>query len=1560
MPYSGADDSNLPEHVKKLPDKLRRQWVAVFNSALEQYGDEGKAHKIANGVVKKAQEATMYPLVDDGLPVNYENIEARRWKKDVIRVGTYKHPKGKWTLKVTPDRMDKWVANFKAMKEAGIRVPAPLDHSKKSIDNWGWVDDVWREGDVLKATFDIVHPDETEAAKIGTTIREVSVSINPFYVDGTGKAWGEAIEHIAPCTLPIVPGQGEFEPIAARRVDADTMDAFRSDETVAAEVAGGLETMAETHQLTNEDVWDYVEEYLSRVSEEESVDVLDAVMRGVDLFISKHPEYDDVISREDLRLVASGLLGENIEATDLPTQDPNDEDVDDVTHSEAVEDEVVKTIKSGEQLFQKFIGSTESPTVEDIKRFLEAEEPPVQASLDFIARISMTYPALEEPLAEFLIEYLASQDGLQARLDSKGNIDFGLDIGDLALPGGILLGGYLIFQWLAKEAKKAGQAVNDFMLGKLIKSWGLPKFVETAKEAVRVENKFVRDKLIKSRGLPKLLEGLDRDEAHKAFPGIGGWISPAENRLTGDNNKEFAWAEILTVGLAGAAIYGLLKALGPYKDKLREIGAEAGAVVAEMADDAVALLAGKHLSAQGVIVDVSGNVLTTPIQTTVAGLRLDESDTHDFDLGRVATLGAVGAGVGALLSILGPKLVKHLRIGPRFISFRALSKEGLAEILAEAAANGIEGVKVDEALNKVRIDFRQSYELSSMQDWWGSEISRPKPFTYSPFFPRPNKVKDWWNKHIYRPNASAFGPGGRLLPPERWVASPEALEIEKRIIREWKAAGSPPPSERTRNALDRVAKGVSAKITGGKAVAIGDIGEGGYPSFWDRVKKGLILGGIGAGAAIGIGMLSRVIRGKIKTLLDDYDLGYKGVFYEKDSAKVTGMNRVDAAVMVRAVKTNGGDAYLKSGGGGYYECVVTDMPGAWATYVARAEQSTPFYQFAGNIFLQGSPTAYDIDPDSGTRGVVKVKEEPHADEKAQIAGLLDWARKQGVPSRWDTAGHLLMGLVKFPIREGLNFLSWLRSLGQKYGHDWEHPKIIPMPGGRVYLEFPTQRAAKRAFKHFIGGGAMASIDKNTVIFTAQKSLRNVLDTGRFLLRQFQIDHTLGEVYCLRAWDWTYSDRADQELYAVAAKMSRVLEALVEKATSTKQGGGIWKRISRKGETWDALRLEREATDVINKIINDEKLNAYEVIRVIERVYKYLSFQYIGYVEAVLNKFYERARQWTRHAPKSILQKVRTTGPKPGEPPESSHAVTEKIDIDGVVVGQVIGTRRYECANKGFFVNTGNKPPDMSLGEYLADMVDKWIDEAGAEPIEAIPIVDGLINDFPEAASVLEAYKTIIRETSLRRFALREPADDEEWAPIACGVGEGDVISIWVSVNWSAGGVAEGASPNAFSAAVLRAVKGAGLTGLSVDSEQDGPRQTALVHGVADELVLPAALEGTIFNALKSAGYPVTGVEVIEEVAAFGLRYKYQPFQVLLRQADAEAPKKAKKILDNAGFSDTLVEGLRGDLLSISLRVGGRAEADLENHEDEIAAALDAGGLKTFDVIAIMKEETRDV
>lgn len=51
--FTGANDPKLPDHVKKLAQAKKTQWVAAFNATFEETdGDEGKAFAAANAVVK--------------------------------------------------------------------------------------------------------------------------------------------------------------------------------------------------------------------------------------------------------------------------------------------------------------------------------------------------------------------------------------------------------------------------------------------------------------------------------------------------------------------------------------------------------------------------------------------------------------------------------------------------------------------------------------------------------------------------------------------------------------------------------------------------------------------------------------------------------------------------------------------------------------------------------------------------------------------------------------------------------------------------------------------------------------------------------------------------------------------------------------------------------------------------------------------------------------------------------------------------------------------------------------------------------------------------------------------------------------------------------------------------------------------------------------------------------------------------------------------------------------------------------------------------------------------
>ncbi len=143
-----------------------------------------------------------------GAPAVAARIAPGRFEKELLRVGRWTHPARKFVLEVTRERLARWAESFKRMVKKGIRIPVPYGHSYDPRDNAGFVTGMRVEGDSLVGVLEIPRPED--AARMGSLVTDVSVSVNPAFSDGEGEAFGEVVEHVAITNYPVVPGQANF------------------------------------------------------------------------------------------------------------------------------------------------------------------------------------------------------------------------------------------------------------------------------------------------------------------------------------------------------------------------------------------------------------------------------------------------------------------------------------------------------------------------------------------------------------------------------------------------------------------------------------------------------------------------------------------------------------------------------------------------------------------------------------------------------------------------------------------------------------------------------------------------------------------------------------------------------------------------------------------------------------------------------------------------------------------------------------------------------------------------------------------------------------------------------------------------------------------------------------------------------------------------------------------------------------------------------------------------------------------------------------------------------
>lgn len=130
------------------------------------------------------------------------------FKKELLRVGKWRHPVTGGDVKVTRERLERIVESTRKYHAAGHKTAFPDGHTVSAKANMGHWGTPFIEGDRLYATVKV--EDEDALRKVGKTIQDVSVYLEPLVVPETGEQLVDVLTHVCATPVPVVGGQENF------------------------------------------------------------------------------------------------------------------------------------------------------------------------------------------------------------------------------------------------------------------------------------------------------------------------------------------------------------------------------------------------------------------------------------------------------------------------------------------------------------------------------------------------------------------------------------------------------------------------------------------------------------------------------------------------------------------------------------------------------------------------------------------------------------------------------------------------------------------------------------------------------------------------------------------------------------------------------------------------------------------------------------------------------------------------------------------------------------------------------------------------------------------------------------------------------------------------------------------------------------------------------------------------------------------------------------------------------------------------------------------------------
>jgi hypothetical protein len=148
-----------------------------------------------------------------------------RFRKELIRIGTYPHPSDpEKSFVVDQNRLAEWVTAF---ENSQTKIWVPHRHSMDTRDNAGWVEKLFVEDDALWAILRITDPATAESIRQGS-IADISLGVEFNFTDSGGTTWPEFIRHVALTLDPYITAQGPFVELSRKEV---IMNLEKTDES---------------------------------------------------------------------------------------------------------------------------------------------------------------------------------------------------------------------------------------------------------------------------------------------------------------------------------------------------------------------------------------------------------------------------------------------------------------------------------------------------------------------------------------------------------------------------------------------------------------------------------------------------------------------------------------------------------------------------------------------------------------------------------------------------------------------------------------------------------------------------------------------------------------------------------------------------------------------------------------------------------------------------------------------------------------------------------------------------------------------------------------------------------------------------------------------------------------------------------------------------------------------------------------------------------------------------------------------------------------------------------